>query len=1046
MGRSKTAGAAQGGKQGPVKRGSWKLGHAPVLALFTLLALALSWPLLVRFTGWVPGIPQWAFDEFTFVWNIWYFKQAVVERLASPLHTQLIYYPLGIDLVLYTFNFFNALVALPLQLAGSLVVASNVTLVLSTALSGYGTYLLVRWLLTRGSPGADGGRQGLTPPLATDVASPLPSPLVEREGGGELASRGRGEASTLAALLAGILYAFASNRAIYMALGHYDMVTTQWIPFYALMLLRSLDGRLSPARRYRAGALAGLFFAFSGLAEMILAVFLAIFTLIVVAITLLGRKTEGGGRRGRTPPPATDVAIPSPLHRWRGEGIVSGTKGGRGEVPPISNFPPLTSLLTSLLLVGVTAFLVWSPVLLPILKQFLTADFSLKGWGEAIPLSTDLLGWFTPTVLHPLFGGDLVAELRRVQLKALSDAVPGFRDVNTVFLGWASLALALLGWLTHRRRVRIWSWTALVFGLFTLGPFLQIDGRYRFDLDGVETSFPLPYALLHYIPIVKANRAPNRNSVLLMLGLAVLAGYGAFWLLEKLEGRRRKLGVGGTSSPGSLAFGPRFSSVSLTILLALAILFEHLAVPLPLSDARAPQVYAQIAQDPRPVSVMHLPLGWRNSFGTFGPERTRLQYYQTVHRKPMLGGNISRAPDFKMDYFRRIPLFQALVEVQSKGQVDPDLVQAAKAQAEELVYLYNIGYVLLFPAIPQRFPYADTWQESWRLAWELLPLEQEPFWTGQGIRAYRTVQPPGVDRFQLRLGEPGTFPYRGEGWDQAETDVIYDRPAIWATARESCLFLPLRQVQANGTYRLRLQVHPFAYPGGPPQQVTATVNGQPLGDHALADTWQELTWDVPGSALENSLNRLCLDWEKLAVPRQVVPGDRSIGRTGVTLPVDADLKAFPDGGFIALFDEEGRQRDGSAGRRGVNVTVLDPESGAILAREGFDTAANAFESEKLARFLATIPEGRPVLVVSKGEAWAHLTPEAIQALNRLGADLSPEALQGRYFALVGVAGAAPGTALQAVDDREAFLRVSLNRDRRTLAGAVSQVSIGPAEE
>jgi hypothetical protein len=53
----------------------------------------------------------------------------------------------------------------------------------------------------------------------------------------------------------------------------------------------------------------------------------------------------------------------------------------------------------------------------------------------------------------------------------------------------------------------------------------------------------------------------------------------------------------------------------------------------------------------------------------------------------------------------------------------------------------------------------------------------------------------------------------------------------------------------------------------------------------------------------------------------------------VQLPIDADLKAFADGGFIALFDEAtGAQSDGSAGRRGVNLTVLDPATGAVRRR------------------------------------------------------------------------------------------------------------------
>lgn len=126
----------------------WPL-HALVLGLFTILTLILSWPLPLQIFGWVPGVAQWAFDESTFLWNIWYFKHALIDSLSTPLHSDLIYYPLGIDLILYTYNFFNALIAQPLHVAVSLVFASNITLLLSTILSGYGTFLLVRYLLIR---------------------------------------------------------------------------------------------------------------------------------------------------------------------------------------------------------------------------------------------------------------------------------------------------------------------------------------------------------------------------------------------------------------------------------------------------------------------------------------------------------------------------------------------------------------------------------------------------------------------------------------------------------------------------------------------------------------------------------------------------------------------------------------------------------------------------------------------------------------------------------------------------------------------------------
>ncbi|MGB5051098.1 MAG: interleukin-like EMT inducer domain-containing protein, partial [Caldilineaceae bacterium] len=240
---------------------------------------------------------------------------------------------------------------------------------------------------------------------------------------------------------------------------------------------------------------------------------------------------------------------------------------------------------------------------------------------------------------------------------------------------------------------------------------------------------------------------------------------------------------------------------------------------------------------------------------------------------------------------------------------------------------------------------------------------------------------------------------------------------------------------------VQVQIRPFDYPGSDTQRVTAIVNGTRLAEQVLVNDWQTVEWSVPGRGLVDSVNRLCLEWGYNAVPRRVLGGNRLIGSTGVELPIDADIKAFAEGGFISLFDEAGSQTDASAGRRGVNVTVLDSHGGVVDAA-GFDTAANTFESEKLAAYIADIPDGAPVLVATKGDAAAFLTDDALAALNSLGGDVTLDKLRGNYLALAGIKGAALGSAAQVIDPYEAFLRISLNRDRRTLAGAVGEVAIG----
>jgi hypothetical protein len=224
--------------------------------------------------------------------------------------------------------------------------------------------------------------------------------------------------------------------------------------------------------------------------------------------------------------------------------------------------------------------------------------------------------------------------------------------------------------------------------------------------------------------------------------------------------------------------------------------------------------------------------------------------------------------------------------------------------------------------------------------------------------------------------------------------------------------------------------------------VALEVNGASFPAQPLPDEgWQTVAWQVPGSVLVDGLNRLALGWAHQAAPRAVLGGERAIGSTGVQLPQDVELKAFADGGWISLFDEEGKQRDGSAGRRGVNVTVVDLATGAVADKVGFDTAANAAESEALAAYLAQVAPGQIVLVASSGDATAHLTPESVRGLQGLGAAVTAEELAGRYFVIAGVQGAAPDSAALDVGTPEAALSLSLNRDRRPLAAAVDWVEI-----
>ncbi len=733
--------------------------HLALLAGFLLLTLALTYPLVSQLATHVPGSSLWAFDEYTFLWNIWWFKQALLQLGQSPLATDYIFYPIGINFALYTFTFFNAALAMPLVPFLPLPLVSNLITLFAFTLSGYGAFLLARRVL---------------------AGSGLP--------------RADRRTRDAAAIVAGVAYAFTTSKFMSAAIGHYNFMGTEWIPFCLLYYLRALDTRAG-----RDAILCGVFLALAMYVEMNFAVFL------VLAMALHALFTRA----------------------WRKIGCVA-----------------LTRLSA---VVGATGALIFLPVLAPVVREFASADYALKGWGDALKLSVDLLGFVSPSAISSWAGLNWTQE----QI-AVVRGQGRFADVNTVFLGYATLAFACLGLIAYRRQAAAWAASAVVFAVLALGPLLQIGGRSTFDFDGVKVNFPLPFIIFHYIPLVQANRVPNRFSVVLVLCLALLVGFAALWL-GRMAARYAK--------------GARWSIVP-AVLVGVLVVGDHLVVPLPLTDAQVPAFYTRLAQEPGDFSILQLPLGWRNSFGTLGAEDTRVQYYQSVHGKHILGGNTSRSAPFKFDYYKSLPIVSSLLLIEDYKTVPADQRAFDRDYAPEFVRFFDLRYVVVHPAVPGRKPYDDTRAAALQYVLDVLPLEKVA--DSGDLLVYRVAQTPLPATLGIDFGEPTSRPYRAEGWDAEE--LIAGRRANWANAR---LARVLVRLQPGGhDYGLRFAAMPLGAPGGPPQTVTAIVNGQTrLPPLTLTSGWQEYELTVPGTALRSGMNEVVFEFAYARTPREVVGND-----------------------------------------------------------------------------------------------------------------------------------------------------------------------------
>lgn len=94
-------------------------------------------------------------------------------------------------------------------------------------------------------------------------------------------------------------------------------------------------------------------------------------------------------------------------------------------------------------------------------------------------------------------------------------------------------------------------------------------------------------------------------------------------------------------------------------------------------------------------------------------------------------------------------------------------------------------------------------------------------------------------------------------------------------------------------------------------------------------------------------------------------------------------------------------------RGGFHIAVLDPETGAVLKVDRFDTRKNPKASRRMIAFLKALPEGSLIAVSVFGEVAKDLEAGVVEALQDFGAQQS--ILGKRFFSylLVGVKGKGP---------------------------------------
>src|SRR5581483_10412726 len=269
-----------------------------------------------------------------------------------------------------------------------------------------------------------------------------------------------------------------------------------------------------------------------------------------------------------------------------------------------------------------TAAVVAAPLLAAMLREivvFHSLD-PLTNWAGADSYSSDLLSWVTPAVQQRIWAPHVARWALATGGERL--AFPG----TVVFL--LVVYAVVRG---HARRHGLWLALAGVFAVLSFGPFLHVATRTGgwFTAYGAHFAVPMPYYVVHFIPIVNGVRDPGRFSVVGALALDVLAAV-AVARLAAVAGRR----------------GRRWAVAVPVVALAL-VLVESYPTTIPRLQTAIPRPYGAIAADPGQGAVLEVPLQWRTGFGQWGDtggDDTMAMYYATRHHKPLVGGMVARYP------------------------------------------------------------------------------------------------------------------------------------------------------------------------------------------------------------------------------------------------------------------------------------------------------------------------------------------------------------------------------------------------------------------
>lgn len=287
--------------------------------------------------------------------------------------------------------------------------------------------------------------------------------------------------------------------------------------------------------------------------------------------------------------------------------------------------------------------------------------------------NTNLAGFIIPSELNPILKPAAQALYTKVGLEKNY-------DTPSYFLGWSLLSLAAISFLTFRKNKYI---LALGTGGVVI-LLLSLGTAIRFGQTELLSGPLTPFYWLSQFPFLGLIDCPLRFPIVTQLSLAAFVG---FLVAQKIATRK-------------------LPTILATTFLFLIFVIEYGSWNMELSPTSIPSIYQRLAAQYDPYTILELPSGITESKGGFGYDwsiqalHSKQLYWQTVHKKPRVGGYLSRVSSNTYKFYKNQPIISDLFQMTSLGGQWPGK-EYTREEISKFLEHFNIGYIILSPNLHQ---------------------------------------------------------------------------------------------------------------------------------------------------------------------------------------------------------------------------------------------------------------------------------------------------------------------------------------------------------